>query len=239
MLQQHRRLLDEQSGDGGNGNGGGTEDKTAEELQALATRMDGVVQQLSTLSTGFGSVQELLDSLKQDKGTDKGSAEKDPLTSVDLDTLSQSDLAAIIMNAVGKKVEDLLKPVLEGGQALGTKVQQLELEKLVDKTAEKYKNDHFWEWKAEIRAELERNPALSPEDAFLLAKVKNPNKVTELDKKHNPNGTDEAKKPSKFEDFFGGFRPVSSQTVKSRKMAQDEAATAAWDAVSAKYGISP
>lgn len=161
------------AGDGGAaGDGGGTPGPNWEgftsSLEALNTNLDG------GLNTLINEVRTLRPAPA-------------PEPTPDLDSLSQSELAAHIIGAVTRAVEakfgEQLAPVVTTVNGLQAAISSREINEQVDKLKS---NKDFNDWKPVMLA-LAREPkyqTLDVADLYALARAKNPARVAELDKKY-------------------------------------------------------
>jgi len=216
----------------GNGDDKGKGDGGAEALKELLTPM---VDSIKGIQDGMKGLADEVTSIKEAQGKVKDTDDDDKDKDKDLDdrtleSLSRKDFMGHIVEQFGKLVDAKIKPVatqLDDGQT-----KQLEAD--VAKAVKKAEADHedFWDWKEEMGKELQKNPYLYPEDAYVLAKAKDPGKAKELETKHlsedEKKKIEEAKK-KKDQPQFGGLTPTSGKTVESTKMKQEEASELAWN----------
>lgn len=259
----HRRWFERlpmripENGDGGGGGGGGqpqgnqqqpdeNRPLTAKELaefRASVGELTGGIKQMiemakqrqEQLSQGGGQQQQ---EVEEEQEVEEPSPQ-------DLETMDRAQYAQFIVNKVVKEIGKVIEPVEARAQNAELTATAEALTRQVNATAEKYED--FWQWKDEIKALAKESPGLSPERLYKLARAENPDKAKDVDEKlakerekkgqtgdrqTQSRGTD-----GKFKVRFGGFTPNGSGgETGNRKMSPSEAASAAWDMVTAELG---
>lgn len=166
---------------------------------------------------------------QQEEEDDDDDFEDDDDDEVDVDSLSRKELIAHINKMNEKGLARVLKPLMKQIEGLSN---QTEADRMKQEfVAAKAKYSDLPQWKDELLANMKRNKDLSVEDAYLLARSKNPDKAKEIDTKaaqeaEEKERTENPKKP------FGGLMPTSgvkSEDDNTGKMDQTEASEKAWD----------
>tara|TARA_B100000470_G_C19769414_1_gene382252 strand:+ start:235 stop:954 length:720 start_codon:yes stop_codon:yes gene_type:complete len=145
-------------------------------------------------------------------------AEPTPFTSVDVEMLDNKGLVEYIDNRLNQQ----LQPLTDGIQSLNNATTRSEVEEQVgnlrnDKTA------HFDAFVNEVREVMEqKGGAISVEEALVLAKSKDPDKVGRLNEEIS-------KESSAKPNPFVGLLPTSGKSTRSTRMEGKEAASAAWE----------
>jgi hypothetical protein len=203
--------------------------KIEETLATLNKTMEGIV-------TGFQQFGEKLERLTTvEKSDDKPPDDEGEVEYDDLETLGRKDFMAVILKGVEKMIKKELEPLSETITGVQQSSEKLTAQQMIKEAEAKYKD--FWEWKDEMRGLVERNPYLTAEEAYLLARSQHPDKVKEVDEKYK--GPDEGKKGEGEEGEessskvipFGGLTPTSGKTAPKKEMTTKEAAEEAWKKV--------
>ena len=163
----------------------------------------------------------------KDKDGDKG-GKKEPTPKVedmDLERMSRKDFMGTIVKEVSEKV---MRPLLERITENETTSQRDKVAGELKAVSEK--DPDFWQFKEPVAKILEEHPDLSIEDAYTLARSKDPEKVASLAKQAAEKKAAEADGDNgKKEPAFGGLLPTSGQGGKNESMDVKDAAQAAWD----------
>lgn len=193
-----------------------------------------IIDSVNTLSEGQKGLALEIQGIKSTRtGDDDDDKNKNKKHSDrDLESMSRTEFLDVIMDGVGKMLDEKVKPVAERIE----KKTEKDLEEEVNKAVSQAQKDHkdFWEWKDEMGKELTKNPYLMPEDAYQLARLHNATKAKEMDVKFP--SEEEVKKQKEEEAAkehpgFGGLTPTSGKTVPSDTMNFDDASEAAWQKV--------
>ncbi len=226
-------------GDGEDNPGGEGDDKNKGEPSAevkLLTQTVAVLSQgLEEMQRSQASIADVLTKLQEGGGPskgDKGQIEEedaDLFKDVDVDSMSQAQLAKFLLDNVGKvleaKISKLSGRMDERIDGLAGEFQQKNASEQVQKLSEK--NADFFEWAPEIKRLLQENPTLSVQRAYSLARSENPEKVATMAKKYKTEVKEVKGKPKTF-----GLTPTSSRSTEGTgKMSAREAAEKALDEV--------
>jgi len=186
-------------------------------------------EQLQVLGDAFQTLKQEVTELKQGTKPEGQDTKTPDWDDHELESLSRKEFLGRIEDRIISKIkEELVQPI---SQRLDSDKEE-EIEREIREQLKQAEAQHpdFWEWKQEMADEVRKNPYLTPEDAYQLARIKNSQKADELDKKHklgkykdeNPDAT--KKKP-----VFGGLTPTSSTSdEESGRMKPKEAAERAY-----------
>lgn len=136
-------------------------------------------------------------SQKQTKQTDNSGSDDKPkeVSEADLEKMSRAQFGNYIMKQIGSMIDEKLQPVQE---SLSTNVEETQRER-VREAYQKAREAHpdFDKWKDEMSAIIEKQGYMDPEDLYLLARSKNPEKAKEVDEEleasSKGNGEDKTK----------------------------------------------
>ena len=187
----------------------------AESSKGNADGLQQVVRSMETLAEGL---------------VNPPTAKEGDVSDDELEHMDRKDLLSLIEKKVGNLIDTKL-------ESLGTDIT--EVKDSAAKTAllrqvERAKTDHpdFKHLQAEVLTEMKSNQHLTIDEAYVLAKGKNPEKMKEVDElmkkeaeeagKDGGNGEDKDKK-------FGGLTPTSGQTEAVTNMTKKEAGDKAWE----------
>jgi hypothetical protein len=163
-----------------------------------------------------------LDKLaKEGKRGREGEVEKEE--PINLDDLTNSQLAQVILKEIDKRNEERLNP-------LEVTVETLRVLREIDK-AERDHND-FWQFEGKVKSISIANPSLSIEDCYLLAKSKTPAKKEVKEGEHEEVPTTRTERLLKLPPRVHGERPgmaVSSTEHVEKGKTLRSAAEKAWD----------
>jgi len=197
-------------------------------MQALA----GVVKsQKDAIESMQGSFQKLSD--------EQGTQRKTPASGNDQDVeaLSRKEfLHDVILPELGTMLDTKLKTVSDRLESVSS---EFETKAVRDEVSSIRGNrPDFDHWKQEVAKELRGNPNLSVEDAYLLARTRDPDKSKKVDEEIATKQKEEAERSAAEQGSnFGGMRPSGGGEVEERTdMEPDEAADAAWDEVEDALG---
>jgi hypothetical protein len=168
--------------------------------------------------------------------------EEDNEESVDMETLTRAQFAQLVTDRIIKAVnKQVVSPLSDKMNTLSSSVEARAINSQVKELAVQRKD--FWEWKEEMVTLAQRHRSLSPEELYDMARLKDPAKAKEMDKKFKMNGDDEEEgkgKPIKLS--FGGLPPSGStggKKTENSRMAPKEAGEAAWEATVKALGGEP
>jgi hypothetical protein len=201
-------------------------DKLAKTVTNLASTLEKTVKGLETFGGSLSKIQSSIDGLKPRDPPKTRAPDKD----TDLELLSRKEFLDLIMEKINISLDEKLKPVATRVEDVDSKALEKDLKEQVEKARAAHKD--FNDWATEIGAQFQRNPNLSVEEAYTLARSSNANKSKELDEKYKSTSGEgrkeggESKKPP-----FLGFTPTSGKSERNKKMTSKDAASAAWDEV--------
>lgn len=203
----------------------------APDLSNITGKLDAMVKGMQILAEGLTKMETRLGTLEGGGGgpTGKDKQEhKDVSADLDLDTLSNKELADVMMARMLAAIEDgpmakmmeQMKQVAERVGSLDGRVTYGDL---------KGKHGDLDNWITEVQDELKRNPALTAEDALVLARTRNPEKLAKLEAERSK--LEEAKK-GEGKLVFSGLSPrMPTGTSDDKKLDTKAAAEAAWASV--------
>lgn len=209
---------------------GGKEDATAEVLKGLKESISSLPQSMQeSVSRGVtASLQRMQEEAAQ-KDDDEDEEDEKSSGDSDLESMDRSQFAnylvGVIKREVGKDFKEISKRQQEDRLASARDKLQTQL-----KEAQANHPD-FLLYKNEIASLAETYSDLTPEDLYILAKARNPEKTREIEEKN----AEEKKKKEEEEhkaqrQRFAGLTPTSGVSIaNSGKMSQADAANAAWD----------
>jgi len=193
-----------------------------EGLKELKESLSTLVQSVTVLSDGLAKLDQKIENVAS---SNKPKDEPPVDDYSDLEVLSRKDFMDLIMQRIGKVIDDKLSEVSKQVENVQTSREEEIVREQVEKAAKKYKD--FWDWRDEMKKLVERNPYLTAEDAYILARSSNPEKAKEIDAKYSESDEKEEKE-KKETPVFGGLTPTSGRTTESDKMTQEDAAETAW-----------
>lgn len=225
----------------GNGNGGNG-DKPKEGLKAsdLVDALKPITESITGLQGKFETVDIALAGIKEAAEKKVEGDPPDPTTiqkEKDLEGMSRKEFMGVVVDEIIVKIKsDFAEPITKRMDDKQTGDLEKEVADAI-KTAEGSHRD-FWDWKDEMGKEVKANPYLSPEDAYLLSRVHNPEKAKEQDvkvakeieveQKAKVEADEKARKEGKVKPIFGGLTPTSGKTEPNKKMKTKEAAETAY-----------
>jgi len=205
-------------------------EKLAESQQALST---GLQQMTQATQRGQELLTQGLSTLTQkiNEGLERGEG--------GVPSHAPPNLVDMILNGVTNVVDGKLGQITKdlGGQIADTRneTNRERIQREVDAARGKYKD--FNEWRDEMQMQVKKNPMLSAEEAYILAKSGDSKKAKELDDKYAKLEAEEKAKSgegsgARDKGGFGGMRPGTGERSNKRSdMKPDEAAEAAWDEI--------
>jgi hypothetical protein len=144
---------------------------------------------------------------------------------VNLETMTRQEYANYILKQAESRLVD---PVKAEQAADVQKRDRDEAKRQIDAAAGKHGD--FWEFREEMKSIVNELPDINIEDAYVLAKSRNPDKASLVDERIAKKKKEEKKEEEKKEDEpkYGGLLPTSTTSKRSSTMKPDEAAEAAW-----------
>ena len=138
---------------------------------------------------------------------------------VDVEMLDNKGLASYVEN----RVQEQLRPLAEGIQNLNNTTVRTEVEEQVNKLRSD-ETAHFDSFVNEVKDIMEKKGgSISVEEALVLAKAQDPDKVGRLNEQQKKDAPDGGSDP------FVGLLPTSGKSSRSDRMEGKEAASAAWE----------
>jgi hypothetical protein len=229
---------DDKKGEGketGEGTGGDDSKKAEGVSREEFTQLVGSVNELTkvsmTTNDGLSQLTQKLEAALTAGGgeDDEGKTATQEPSGAELEGMSRKDFGEHLINRMSERVEGLVGKI-------DNKVELSQQERIRAELTSQVKQavkDHvdFEEWRPSIVEVMKRNPYLAVEEAYMLARAKEPDKAKELDAKYTKaNGGEGAGSDgSKSGQKFGGMKSSSSTTEKNQRMEPKDAAEAAWD----------
>lgn len=225
--------------EGGQPPSGVTPDQLLYAVQQIALHVDnmtkGQEQKISAL-------QQQLEEAR-DRG-EAAPADED----VDLEGMNRKEFAGWLENRLGKRLSSLVQDVDKKVETVSESTRQREIETEIERSAAKHGD--FYEWVSEMRSIHEKNPTLSVEDAYMLARAHDPKKAAQLDAKGQVSKKKDTDKQEPEKDTqqgkdksasqkgnFGGMTPGGAKTSQPSNMTPQQAAEDAWEKTMAKSGF--
>jgi len=208
-------------------------DKGADEDKAALTRaeFDELTKTVGTLSKAMQTVVSGMEDLKNlaMSSDDEGDDKKDVKKGKAKPRIGDSDLERLPRSKFFEMIKDEISEAVEGvkGSLNDHKLNTFKerLERQVVAAAEKHKD--FLEWTDEIRALAKIHPSLDPEELYIQARGRDPEKGRELDEKYKKIDDDKKIKG----ESYGGTPPGSGKGKRNTNMSREEAAQSAWEEV--------
>ena len=182
-------------------------------------------QQMHTLQGNFDQAMNTIAASKETPVEEK----KTDFSAFDLEGMDRAQFADFMISKMSEAASESILPRMDDKfKSIEDKTSNAALKQAVRDMARD--NTDFWDWQAEMVDISKRMPNVTPEDAYYLAKSRNPEK----DLKLNPAETVENKeeqKPVQLDDIplFGGMKPTSSPANEEPKnLTSSEAAEKAW-----------
>lgn len=204
---------------------------------ALATALEGINKTMSGLPGAVAAAvgKEMVKNTPRQPATvaevkTKKAAPKKP-SEDELEGMSRTEFTTHLLEAIKADLIDPLKDELSKTQtgAAEDKVRTLWQQFAKD-------NPDYKEFEDELQKVLKENPSLAatPEDAFTLAKERNPDKVKELEEKKAAEAKGEEDKSKGEKPAFGGLLPTSGAPgaggdKEPEKVDLKDASERAWD----------
>jgi methylmalonyl-CoA mutase cobalamin-binding subunit len=191
-----------------------TQGATLQALQTLRDKMDAGMQAAPTAGPPPMPPQDISD--------------------VELEGLSRRQFADYQLDKVKDVIEGALKPIHDGTKETQEQVAKAAIQQSLREAQASHLD--FAEWKNPIMAIAKAVPGITPEDAYQLARAKDPERAIEMDAKYGEvEGNDDT--PGSGDDKgandkpapYGGTPPSGGTTEFATNMSQDDAATKAWD----------
>ena len=209
----------------------GKEEDDLKELKSVVEKISDVMTSFSSGLEALGTkIDGLGEHLTKDKTPDKDDDGDDDLHE-DLERLGRKDFMGTILKSVEKMLEKKLENVSTRIESVETETQEMMIKRLIKEAEGKHKD--FWEWKEEMTQLAKRNPHLTPEDAYTLARASDPDKAKEVDGKLGLGDAKDKDKEGKDKEgekktIFGGLTPTSGKTVSADDLEGKDAAETAW-----------
>lgn len=201
--------------------GGLTGDQIKQALQYLVQRSKAADERFETLEKQLKERDNTAHPPSSRASAKSGDDDDDE---VDIESLDNAGLVKHIVGEVGK----MLKPVHERLQGVNEKGERTHATLEVKEAAGRYSD--FVEFRDEIELELKRNPNLTVDDAYHLAKGRNPDKAEAISKAAlEAKEKEENERKEKESPPYGGLLPTSTVGKPSQKMVAEDAANAAWE----------
>jgi len=211
-----------------------------DKLEQAPSKIELTDEQYAALLERTASLEELENATRESRqkpslddlvheGTQKKEEEEKQLPA-DLDELSNTQLVNVVLDVINSQAGEKLNKI-------EVAVETLRIAREIDKVEAKY-ND-FWMYEDAIRDISMNNESLGIEDAYQLAKLKNPQETTD--------GENKERKQTRTEKLLNlpprtfGEKPsvaVASTTSLNRSETLKSAATKAWDEVVGKGKVS-
>lgn len=212
LLQPFRSAA---AGDGdASGGGAPAAGPSNEDLQR---KVDSMATQIQTMNEGFTNA---LSMIAERLATPAPPANDTP---TDLEAMSREEFLGHIQSTlVDRLKKELISPVEDQVTGLSRRFDsRIASDEL---TSLKASAKDFIEWKDEVVGILTDSPNMRIQDAYILARGRNPSKAAQLDQKYNP-------PRQRVDDIFTGFTPGGSKTTGHSNMKPRQAAEAAWDSM--------
>lgn len=134
-----------------------------ETYNALLERLEELEEAASSTGTPQATERSTLDELADEGRTTRTADPREP--GKNLDDMSNTEQTQYIVDEINRQAGDKLNKV-------EVAVETLRVLREIDKTEAKH--DDFWQYENEVKELTMANPSMSIEDAYLLAKQKNP-----------------------------------------------------------------
>lgn len=201
-------------------------------LQTITSMGDG----MKALAEGMGKINSRIDDIE--KSTEGPEKKVDKKKNIDnLELLDRKSFMGVMLDEMKEIIADAVTPVKNSIENNTTNAGKEKLQKEIKKA--QAANADFNEWGDEILDIAKKNPGISPQRAYVIARAENPNKAEKMDekfktddqKKKEEKGALDAKAASSDDiaEQFGGLLPTSGSVVDSDKLDGDKAADIAWD----------
>ena len=204
-------------------------DKLLKGMQALAGVVKGQKDAIDKMSGSFTELSQRA-AVAPAKGGNSGTSDQD------VESLSRKEfLSDVILPQLGGMLDEKLKGISDRLDGVSS---DFETKSVRDEVALMRGNrKDFDQWGTEVTKELKKNPSLTVEDAYLLARTRDPDKAKKIDDDIETKEKEAAAKAAEQGGNFGGMRPSGGGEVEERDdMEQDEAADKAWEDVEESLG---
>lgn len=183
------------------------------------------IGKLDTLNEGLGGKLDTL--VAEVKGA---ASQPEPQAPVDLEAMSRPELVTHIVGVISQVVQQQLKasldPLHEQVQHVQTVVATGDVQRDVARMRDAHKD--FNDWKDEMVALSKVHPTLNIPDLYGLARVNNPAKAGELDKKYTPPAPPPPPR-------WGGLIPAMSGNGAKPPLTHAQAGSEAYREVAARH----
>lgn len=222
-------------------------EKLAEQVKTITGAVGELAKGHKAVVEGMNKQQEFLKNLSQLRPEDKNKPEDDDTDDdfklSELESLSRADFMKMIVKTIEKGVNEKVKGVSGDVEKVRTALSNVYAKSEIDKAKGRFPD--WEEWQDELTSITQRNPGLTLDDAYLLARGNNPQKAKEIDEKAKK-AEDErlaAEKRQREEDEintpkeFGGLLPTSGKASDDESIKDiNDAADAAWTEVFGRGG---
>lgn len=185
---------------GGSGASSDEINKAFQAIQAMATAYQELKKDISSL-------KETISSGEPSGG--KGQPGDDEGDDGNVEFLSNTQLLSKMEARTRAILEEIVRPLKEQVEGVSHNISSKNVADQVAAARSKHKD--FNDWLHEIKTVAEEMPGITAEDAYVVAKARNPEKAKELDQKYNP-PKDKDKEGDPLSKLFGGFEPNSKGT---------------------------
>lgn len=158
----------------------GNEGNWEESIGKLADTVDKLVSNQSQMQEAIGSITQVVSQglLGSGEKESKTPVSKEP---VDLEGMSRAEFSQFLTsNILDALEENYVKPLQEEVKGVKSSTQKLSVQEQLKDAQGKHKD--FDRWIEEIKVIAQNTPGISPEDAYHLARAKNPEKVGIVEK---------------------------------------------------------
>lgn len=201
--------------------------KLGQGLNALADSHKAMAERIESLGTGR----------QQQQAPEEDEEEDDDL--IDLEKLSRRELLNLIEKRHTKRLRSELEPIARSLTGVHESTAEKDIRAQIQDCVKKHPD--FWEWRGEMQAIVKRNPNMTPEEAYVLARSYNPNKVKEVEtkletpeQKTERERKEQASKKTIPDFLFGGLTPTSGKTggkAREKVKAGADPGEVAWERV--------
>jgi len=202
------------------------EEEQEKRVQETQETLRELTKSVAALVDGMSGLTKRVDEITETRSASRPS-EDEFAQFGDLEVLSRKDFMDVIL----KKMEKVLEDKLDGVTKEVSTVKAERESDLVRNQIKQAEKDHpdFWEWREEMKELVQRNPSLTAEDAYILARASNAKKAKEIDAKYTKEDKREGEeKEKKGTPSFGGLTPTSGSTTDNDNLTKEDAAETAW-----------
>jgi hypothetical protein len=196
----------------------------------LARGIAFLMNEIRGLTENVGGMGQRMEALEKQEPPAAPPPPKEDEEPPKLDEMSNTEMAKWLLGTIKTEMIDPMKEHMQGTE---TARAEKEAQAAVQAAAGKYAD--FGQWDAEIAPLIEENPNLSLDDAYLLARTRNPEKAQQIDDAAAKAAEDEQGKEESEDIPFGGLLPTSSISTETTQMTLDDAGEAAWDKTMADF----